>query len=105
MSLDGNCLGAHFVFSEMDGAARVYGLSLFSGKRRAREEDLDEEDECDEADHHEQYCVLQPVFEVARCHLAADKSSEESLDHCHVEEHCCDLIERETDEVETYPSD
>src|SRR5439155_1559462 len=32
--------------------------------------DLDEEDKGDEADEHQQYCVLKAVFEVACCHLA-----------------------------------
>src|SRR5438874_5729765 len=66
--------------------------------------DLDEEDKGDEADEHQQYCVLKAVFEVACCHLATDYSCEECFDHGHVEEDCCDLGEWEADEAEAYSS-
>src|SRR5438309_11167264 len=65
---------------------------------------LDQEDESHEAYHHQQYGMLQPVFEIACCHLTTNQSGEESFDHCHVQKYRGNFVQGETYEVEPHSS-
>src|SRR5437660_3260102 len=64
---------------------------------------LDEEDEGYEAYHHEQYGMLQPVFEIACCHLSTHHSREQCFYHGHVQEYRGNLVKWETNEAEPSP--
>ena len=81
--------------SDVKDSSRVDHYPVLSGG-------LDEEDERDEADTHQYHCMLQPILQITCRHLPTHQAGKDRLYHRHVEEDRGDLIERKTDEVETY---
>src|SRR5713226_9829416 len=75
-------------------------MSLFWADLVGQWNRLDEEDKGHEAYHHEQYGMLQPVFEITCCHLSTHQSREQRFYHGHVQEYRGNLVKRETNEAE-----